>query len=96
VALPGSVGSATPSASAEPTSSASPSAKASKTPSPSATRAIGGDAGDDSDDGTVVSVPEPPAGASMRTVGFGLMAVGVFGLAVLGIYVMRRGGFFAV
>jgi hypothetical protein len=32
---------------------------------------------------------------STKTIGATLMAIGIFGLAGLGIYVMRRGGFFA-
>ncbi|MDR1187171.1 MAG: hypothetical protein LBK95_06930 [Bifidobacteriaceae bacterium] len=45
--------------------------------------------------GPNLSVPEPPPGASSRTIGFALMAIGIFGLAGLGMYVLRRGGFFA-
>ncbi|MDR2454112.1 MAG: hypothetical protein LBD51_06135 [Bifidobacteriaceae bacterium] len=72
---------------------ASPSGQAaSPTPSPSASATKGASP---SQDEAVVSSPEPPAGASMRGLGFTLMAVGVFGLSLLGIYVMRRGGFFA-
>jgi hypothetical protein len=41
-----------------------------------------------------LTVPEPPAGVSSRMIGFSLMAIGIFGLAGLGVYVMRRGGFF--
>jgi outer membrane biosynthesis protein TonB len=75
---------ASPSASATP----SPSRSASKSPSPSPSQSP-------SEEETVITAPEPPAGASMRMLGFSLMAVGVFGLAVLGIYIMRRSGFFA-
>jgi hypothetical protein len=50
----------------------------------------------DSDDGPNLSAPEPPPGLSSKTIGFSLMAFGIFGLAALGVYVMRRGGFFAV
>jgi hypothetical protein len=45
--------------------------------------------------GTTTSMQEPPAGASMRTLGLGLMAFGICGLVALGAYVMRRGGYFA-
>jgi hypothetical protein len=79
---------ASASASPRPSASASGSPSRSATPSPSGS-------GQDEDAGEIEAIPEPPAGASMRTLGFGLMAVGVFGLALLGIVVMRRSGFFA-
>jgi hypothetical protein len=76
-------------------SSASPSRSASRsaTASPSDSTGGSGDEGDGA--GPNLSAPEPPAGLSSKTIGFSLMAIGIFGLAGLGVYVMRRGGFFA-
>ncbi|MDR2378095.1 MAG: hypothetical protein LBD70_01535 [Bifidobacteriaceae bacterium] len=92
----GVTGSLSPSASAAPTASAS--AGSSTGPgltagggSPSA--GLGVEEGEN--DATNLSAPEPPAGMSSKTIGLGLMAIGIFGLAGLGVYVMRRGGFFA-
>ncbi|MDR2373430.1 MAG: hypothetical protein LBD77_04895 [Bifidobacteriaceae bacterium] len=76
-------------------SSTQASSGASASASASASAGGGGSAGGEGGGGSNLSLPEPPAGASSRTIGFGLMAIGVFGLAGLGIYVMRRGGFFA-
>ncbi|MDR2566632.1 MAG: hypothetical protein LBC97_11390 [Bifidobacteriaceae bacterium] len=68
---------------------------ASKSTSGSASPAVV-DTGEDSESGPNLSAPEPPPGLSSKTIGFSLMAIGIFGLAGLGVYVMRRGGFFAV
>jgi outer membrane biosynthesis protein TonB len=82
---------------ARPTPSAGGTGTGLATPSAAGSGAAVGGSGEPSDAGgsDVVAIPEPPVGASMRTLGFALMAVGVFGLAVLGVYVMRRSGFFA-
>jgi hypothetical protein len=89
-ASPSSSSVLSPSPTVSGSASPSPRERASSSPAPPE------DQEDGHDDDPVISVIEPPSGASLRTLGFTLMAVGVFGLAGLGIYVMRRNGFFAV
>ncbi|MDR0366681.1 MAG: hypothetical protein LBH68_07640 [Bifidobacteriaceae bacterium] len=81
---PGEEEEVTPPPSASPSASPEPSASAEPDPAPSAS------AGPD-----IVTLPDPPTGDSMRVLGFSLMAFGILGLLGLGIFAMRRAGFFA-
>jgi hypothetical protein len=93
--LPGSDSDEPSGLTAAPSTSASGSKPTSKSASASTSSSAPVVSDEEGPSGPILTAPEPPPAASSRTIGFALMAIGIFGLAGLGIYVMRRGGFFA-
>jgi hypothetical protein len=78
--------------SADPSPTASPSSSPEESTGPSAS--AGAQVDPSASPTPILSAPEPPANDSMRVLGFALMAIGVLGLLGVGVFTMRRAGFF--